>query len=210
MIRRDSSRLALIAPRAARCWAWCRPRPPPKTPHRRDGGLLRVSRSCSRHASFSDATSCMGSTGRWGSCSSSRSRTHSTCRSCSTCSAVSGHRRRGDRPDVCTEGGDGSGTQAPPALSTRTRSSYYGTSVRGGYVRQPAFEILGLDGGARPLRAHRTQRDRGRDRHRRRPEPPGLRRPLPGYDFTRNRDGGSEQSDVSQSTMAVLDGNPGS
>jgi subtilisin family serine protease len=32
---------------------------------------------------------------------------------------------------------------------------------------------------------------------------------LPGYDFTRNRDGGSERSDVNQSTMAILDGNPG-
>jgi len=32
---------------------------------------------------------------------------------------------------------------------------------------------------------------------------------LPGYDFTRNREGGAEQGDVSQSTMAVLDGNPG-
>src|SRR6185503_1130600 len=29
---------------------------------------------------------------------------------------------------------------------------------------------------------------------------------LPGYDFTRNRDGGSERSDVNQSTMSILDG----
>ena len=28
---------------------------------------------------------------------------------------------------------------------------------------------------------------------------------LPGYDFTRNRGGGSERSDIDQSTMAVLE-----
>jgi subtilisin family serine protease len=32
---------------------------------------------------------------------------------------------------------------------------------------------------------------------------------VPGYDFTRNASGGSEMSDVNQSTMAILDGNPG-
>ena len=32
---------------------------------------------------------------------------------------------------------------------------------------------------------------------------------VPGYDFTRNREGGAEQGDISQSTMAVLDGKPG-
>jgi subtilisin family serine protease len=30
---------------------------------------------------------------------------------------------------------------------------------------------------------------------------------LPGYDFTRNKNGGSEMADVNQSTMAVVDGN---
>ena len=77
--------------------------------------------------------------------------------------------------------------------------SYYGTSVRGGYVRQPAFGIVGLE------EAHNryglTGRnvtvaviDTGAD-----PNHPALAGVLlPGYDFTRNRDGGSERSDVNQ------------
>jgi hypothetical protein len=40
---------------------------------------------------------------------------------------------------VWTEGGDGNGSQVPPALLDKDPVSYYGTSVRGGYVRQPAF-----------------------------------------------------------------------
>ena len=108
---------------------------------------------------------------------------------------------------VQTEGGDGNGSQVPPALLDKDPVDYYGTSVRGGYVRQPAFEIVGLE------EAHQryglTGRgvtvaviDTGVD-----PSHPVLSSVvLPGYDFTRNRDGGSERSDVNQSTMAVLDG----
>ena len=108
---------------------------------------------------------------------------------------------------VRTEGA--MGTQAPLALYDKEPVNYYGTVVRGGYVRQPAVEILGL------LDAHRTYNvlgrdvtvaviDTGVDPH------PALKPSLlPGYDFTRNRDGGSESADVSQSTMAILDGEPG-
>jgi subtilisin family serine protease len=111
---------------------------------------------------------------------------------------------------IFTEG-TGTASGAPPALSDKDPVSYYGTTVRGGYVRQPAYEIVGLE------EAHNryglTGRgvtvaviDTGVD-----PNHPVLKGVLlPGYDFTRNREGGSEQSDVNQSTMAVLDdGQPG-
>jgi subtilisin family serine protease len=109
---------------------------------------------------------------------------------------------------VRTEGG-AMGTQAPLALYDKDPINYYGTVVRGGYVRQPAVEILGV------LGAHRTYGvtgrgmivaaiDTGVDPH------PALKPVLlPGYDFTRNRDGGSERGDIQQSTMAILDGEPG-
>jgi subtilisin family serine protease len=108
---------------------------------------------------------------------------------------------------VHTEGA--MGTQAPLALYDKEPINYYGTVVRGGYVRQPAVEILGV------LDAHRTYGvtgrditvaviDTGVDPH------PALKPVLlAGYDFTRNREGGSEAGDISQSTMAILDGEPG-
>jgi subtilisin family serine protease len=108
---------------------------------------------------------------------------------------------------VHTEGA--TGTQAPLALYDKEPVSYYGTVVRGGYVRQPAVDILGILDGHRAYGV--TGRDitvavidTGVDAH------PALKSVLlTGYDFTRNRDGGSERSDVNQSTVAVLDGEPG-
>lgn len=97
-------------------------------------------------------------------------------------------------------------TGAPLALYDAEPVDFYGTLVRGGYIRQPAVEILGITD------AHRTFGvtgrgvtvaviDTGVDPH------PALRSVLlPGYDFTRNRDGGSETGGTSQSTMAILDG----
>jgi subtilisin family serine protease len=110
---------------------------------------------------------------------------------------------------VHTQQNNATATHAPLALYDKEPVSYYGTTVRGGYVRQPAVDILGI------LDAHRSYGvtgkditvaiiDTGVDPH------PALKSVLlPGYDFTRNRDGGSENGDVSQSTMAILDGNPG-
>jgi len=110
---------------------------------------------------------------------------------------------------VYTEG-TGSATSAPPALLDKTPVDYYGTTVRRGYVQQPAFDILGLQ------EAHDryglTGRgvtvaviDTGVDTNH-----PVLKPSLlPGYDFTRNREGAAEQGDISQSTMAILDGQSG-
>ena len=109
---------------------------------------------------------------------------------------------------VRTEGA--TGTQAPLALYDKEPINYYGTVVRGGYVRQPAvrnprrprrhigrYGVTGRDMTVAVI-------DTGVDPH------PALKPVLlPGYDFTRNREGGSERSDVNQSTMAILDGEPG-
>lgn len=96
----------------------------------------------------------------------------------------------------------------PAYLSDRTPYNYYGTAVWHGYVFQP---------GNRLIRTSSTQAayntagsgvivadiDTGVD-----PNHPVLKNSLlTGYDFTRNQSGGSEMSDVSQSTVAVLDGN---
>ena len=110
---------------------------------------------------------------------------------------------------VYTEGTGGA--KVPAALLDKTPVDYYGTTVRRGYVQQPAFEILGLE------EAHEryglTGRgvtvaviDTGVDTNH-----PVLKPSLlPGYDFTRNRDGAAEQGDINQSTMAILDqSNPG-
>jgi subtilisin family serine protease len=95
----------------------------------------------------------------------------------------------------------------PGYLTDEAPYSYYGTTVWHGYVYQPANELI---------RTGTTQAsfstagagvvvadiDTGVD-----PNHPVLKSSLlTGYDFTRNQSGGSEMSDVSQSTVAVLDG----
>ena len=109
---------------------------------------------------------------------------------------------------VYTEGTAGSG--APPALLDKTMIDYYGTQVRRGYVQQPAFEILGL------AEAHDQYGLTGRgitvaviDTGVDTSHPVLANVLVPGYDFTRNRDGADERGDISQSTMAVLDGQSG-
>jgi subtilisin family serine protease len=110
---------------------------------------------------------------------------------------------------IWTEAAQSNGGEAPAALLDANPVSFYGTSVRGGYVRQPAFGIVGLEEAHNSygLTGHNVTVaviDTGVD-----PSHPALAGVLlPGYDFTRNREGGSERSDVSQSTMTVLDGNP--
>ena len=96
---------------------------------------------------------------------------------------------------------------APSYLTDKTPVSYYGTTVWRGYITQPAAQLIRNDS------THATYNaagsgvivaviDTGVD-----PNHPVLKNSLlPGYDFTRNQSGGSEMSDVSQSTVAVLDG----
>lgn len=96
--------------------------------------------------------------------------------------------------------------EVPPALLDATPVSYYGTTVRRGYVEQPATGVIGL--AAAQARYSLTGSgitvaviDTGVD-----PNHPVLAGLLKGgYDFTRNVDKGSEMSDVDQSTVATLD-----
>lgn len=112
---------------------------------------------------------------------------------------------------VYTEGTEGSqSTSVPPALLDTQPVDFYGTAVRRGYVQQPAFEILGLteaqnQHGLTGRYVTVAVIDTGVDTNH-----PVLKPVLlPGYDFTRNTEGAAEQGDISQSTMAVLDGEPG-
>jgi subtilisin family serine protease len=94
----------------------------------------------------------------------------------------------------------------PPALLDATPVSFYGTTVRRGYLENPANEILGIS--AAHNRYHLTGLgttvaviDTGVD-----PRHPALSRVLiTGYDFTRNTSGASELADLDQSTVATLD-----
>ena len=112
---------------------------------------------------------------------------------------------------VHTEGAQDGSSDVPPSLLDKDPVSYYGASVRGGYVHQPAFGILGLQ------EAHDKYIATGKgitvaviDTGVDGTHPVLSSVVVPGYDFTRNRDGGNEKDDVNQSTMTVLDeGKPG-
>jgi hypothetical protein len=93
----------------------------------------------------------------------------------------------------------------PAALFDSTPVNYYGTTVRQGYVSQPATQIVELANaqgtygvsGAGIVAVIDTGVDVTH---------PVLQPVLlPGYDFTRNRSGADEKGDVTQSTTAVVD-----
>lgn len=95
----------------------------------------------------------------------------------------------------------------PLALYDQTPVEYYGSTVRRGYVEQPAVRIISLDDARRAFGVTGAGVvaviDTGVD-----PNHPAIRHVLlPGYDFTRNREGASELADISQSTAAMVDQN---
>src|SRR5579863_2558798 len=102
------------------------------------------------------------------------------------------------------------GASAAPAPSYLTDEApywYYGTTVWHGYVYQPGNTLIRTNTTHSAFNTAGSgvtvaDIDTGVD-----PNHPVLKNSLvAGYDFTRNQNGGSEMSDVSQSTVAVLDG----
>src|SRR5262245_11067909 len=98
-----------------------------------------------------------------------------------------------------------SGSAVPPALSNRTPVNYYGTTVWGGYVNQPATQIVGLartqsEFGVSGRGAIVAVIDTGVDTSHA-VLAPAL---VPGYDFTRNKNSADEKGDLKQSTVAVV------
>ena len=93
----------------------------------------------------------------------------------------------------------------PSALYDSTAITYYGTTVREGYVLQPASQIIGIANAQSSF--HVSGKgivaviDTGVDTTH--PVLQGVL--LPGYDFTRNQPGADEKGDLSQSTTAVID-----
>jgi subtilisin family serine protease len=96
----------------------------------------------------------------------------------------------------------------PHYLTDEAPYTYYGTTVWHGYVYQPGNVMIRTDATHAAFNAGTgvivADIDTGVD-----PTHPVLKNVLlPGYDFTRNSNGGSEMGDVSQSSVAVLDKNP--
>jgi Subtilase family len=95
---------------------------------------------------------------------------------------------------------------APPALYDSRPVNYYGTTVREGYVQQPAASIIGIANAHSAFNVRGSGIvaiiDTGVD-----PAHPVLQKVLvPGYDFTRNQPGmADEKADINQSTTAVID-----
>ncbi len=96
---------------------------------------------------------------------------------------------------------------APSYLTDETPFLYYGTTVWHGYVYQPGNQLIRTDATHTAFNTAGSgvivaDIDTGVD-----PNHPVLKSSLlAGYDFTRNQSGGSEMSDVNQSSVAVLDG----
>lgn len=93
---------------------------------------------------------------------------------------------------------------APPGLSDTTPVNYHGTIACAGYVNQPAGQKVNLPSARSTFNVTGAGVvggiDTGVD-----PNDPVLQDVLlQGYDFTRNQPGGSEMSDLSQSTMAAI------
>jgi subtilisin family serine protease len=96
----------------------------------------------------------------------------------------------------------------PPSLDDPATVSYFGAKVRSGYLSQPPVGIVRLAEAQSKfgLAGNSTIAliDTGVD-----PSHPVLKPVLAeGYDFTRNKPNGSEAGDVTQSTVAVVDGVP--
>jgi len=110
-------------------------------------------------------------------------------------------------PDLPVQINSGSVPGAvPDALYDKAPMTYYGATVRHGYVNQPATQIIGLSGAQTGFRVSGggvvAVIDTGVDTHH-----AVLQSVLlPGYDFTSNANGADETGGVSQSTAAVLDG----
>ncbi|HTZ96910.1 MAG TPA: S8 family serine peptidase [Terriglobales bacterium] len=102
--------------------------------------------------------------------------------------------------------GSSAGT-TPAYLSDEAPYTYYGTTVWHGYVFQTPNQLIRTSATQAAFNTAGSgvlvaDIDTGVD-----PNHPVLKNSLvTGYDFTRNQSGGSEMSDVSQSTVAVLDG----